>query len=46
MAAAAGFAAPLGAEAAAAFARACEAGWAGFDDASLFEHLRRGGPGV
>lgn len=43
MAAAAGFATPLGAEAAAAFERACAAGWAGADDASLFEHLRRRG---
>lgn len=42
MAAAAGFTIPLGAQAAAAFARACDAGWAGLDDASLFEHLRRG----
>jgi 3-hydroxyisobutyrate dehydrogenase len=46
MAAEAGFATPLGAEAAAAFARACAAGWAGLDDASLYEHLRRGDAGL
>ena len=46
MAAAAGFETPLGAQAAALFARACDSGWAGFDDASLFELLRRGGAGV
>jgi putative dehydrogenase len=42
MAAAAGFAAPLGEQAAALFARACESGFAALDDASLFELLRRG----
>jgi 3-hydroxyisobutyrate dehydrogenase len=43
MAAAAGLATPLGSAAAAAFARACDAGWADADDASLLEHLRRSG---
>ena len=42
MAAQAGFDAPLGREAAAAFARACAAGFADADDASLFELRRRG----
>jgi 3-hydroxyisobutyrate dehydrogenase len=42
MAAGAHFATPLGVQAAAQFARACESGWAGFDDASLFELARRG----
>jgi putative dehydrogenase len=42
MAASAGFPVPLGAQAAARFAHACESGWAGFDDASLFELARRG----
>jgi 3-hydroxyisobutyrate dehydrogenase len=42
MAASADFPAPLGTQAAARFARACESGWAGFDDASLFELARRG----
>jgi 3-hydroxyisobutyrate dehydrogenase len=46
MAAEAGVETPLGAQAAALFARACDSGWAGFDDASLFELLRRGGAGV
>jgi putative dehydrogenase len=46
MAADAGVETPLGAQAAALFARACESGWAGFDDASLFELLRRRGAGV
>jgi putative dehydrogenase len=46
MAAAAGSATPLGALAAAAFARACECGWADADDASLLESARRGGPHV
>jgi L-threonate 2-dehydrogenase len=46
MAAEAGVATPLGAQAAAAFARACAAGWAAFDDASLYEHLRRGDAGL
>ena len=46
MAAEAGVATPLGAQAAAAFARACAAGWAGSDDASLYEHLRRGDAGL
>jgi 3-hydroxyisobutyrate dehydrogenase len=46
MAAAAGVATPLGSAAADAFARACEAGWGDFDDASLFEHLRRGDAGL
>jgi putative dehydrogenase len=41
MAAAAGLATPLGAAAAAAFSRACDAGWADADDASLLECLRR-----
>jgi len=45
MAATAGLATPLGSAAAAAFARACDAGWADADDASLLEHLRRGAPG-
>lgn len=35
------YAAPLGEQAAALFARACESGLAGMDDASLFELLRR-----
>jgi len=46
MAAGAGVEVPIGAQAAALFARACDSGWAGFDDASLFELLRRGGAGV
>ena len=37
---------PLGAQAAALFARACDSGWAGFDDASLFELLLRDSAGV
>jgi len=41
MAAQAGFELPLGREAAAAFARACAAGWADADDASLYELRRR-----
>ena len=42
MAAQAGFEATVGARAAALFARACAAGFADLDDASLFELLRRG----
>ncbi|MBX3622424.1 MAG: NAD(P)-dependent oxidoreductase [Rhizobacter sp.] len=42
MAAQAGADTPLGAVAAALFARACESGLAAMDDASLFELLRRG----
>ena len=41
MAQQAGFATPLGEQAAALFARACESGLAGMDDASVFELLRR-----
>ncbi|MBX3604516.1 MAG: NAD(P)-dependent oxidoreductase [Piscinibacter sp.] len=41
MAAAADFEAPLGAQAAALFERACASGFAALDDASLFELLRR-----
>ncbi len=42
MAAAAGAETPLGALAAATFARACAAGWADADDAALLELARRG----
>jgi putative dehydrogenase len=45
MAAAAGFEANVGAQAAALFERACANGFAGLDDASLFELLRRGADG-
>jgi L-threonate 2-dehydrogenase len=43
MAQAAGFEAPVGKQAAAVFARACETGFAGMDDASVFEWFKRRG---